>query len=308
MELYGAGNAILYFRRKKEFSQIQVCEGICTEMTLSRIETGVREFDSLISEVLLSRVGKTPERFEFVLNDEDYHLYDVREKIKGSLHQKDFEKAEQHLQEYEKIMPKGQPLHKQFILYYQAMLEQQKGGREDSIRALLHQAIDMTRPDYKTHPKTMMLFSNIEVRIIYQLFLYERYSEETLSSLLQFMENTYDAEQKERLMVPFLYQSMRRQEESGNWFDVEKMCTRAIQVIQAGRGFAYLTDFYFSRVKARERMRHGRSEREDIREELLEDLRTVYYMSMVEENSQRMQEAEEFCREKLLCPITTQEI
>lgn len=308
MELYGAGNAILYFRRKKEFSQTQVCEGICTEMTLSRIETGVREFDSLISEVLLSRVGKTPARFEFVLNDEDYHLYDVREKIKGSLHQDDLEKAEKYLKEYEKSMPKEQLLHKQFVLYYQAMLNQQKGDSQAHIRALLHQAINITRPDYKEHPKTMMLFSNIEVRIIYQLFLYEHYSEETLSSLLQFMENTYDAEQKERLMVPFLYQSMRRQEESGNWFDVEKMCTRAIQVIQAGRGFAYLTDFYFSRVKARERMRHGRSEREDIREELLEDLRTVYYMSMVEENSQRMQEAEEFCREKLLCPITTQEI
>lgn len=308
MELYGAGNAILYFRRKKEFSQTQVCEGICTEMTLSRIETGVREFDSLISEVLLSRVGKTPDRFEFVLDEKDHYLYNVREKIKGSLHQKDLEKAEKYLREYEKIMPKEQLLHKQFVLYYQAMLNQQKGDSQAHIRALLHQAINITRPDYKEHPKTMMLFSNIEVRIIYQLFLYEHYSEETLSSLLQFMENTYDAEQKERLMVPFLYQSMRRQEESGNWFDVEKMCTRAIQVIQAGRGFAYLTDFYFSRVKARERMRHGRSEREDIREELLEDLRTVYYMSMVEENSQRMQEAEQFCREKLLCPITTQEI
>lgn len=39
MKLYGIGNALLYYREQKHLSQAQVCEGICSEMTLSRIET-----------------------------------------------------------------------------------------------------------------------------------------------------------------------------------------------------------------------------------------------------------------------------
>lgn len=38
MKLYGIGNALLYFREQMKLSQIQVCEEICSEMTMSRIE------------------------------------------------------------------------------------------------------------------------------------------------------------------------------------------------------------------------------------------------------------------------------
>ena len=71
MKLYGVGNALLHFREKNKISQIQLCEGICSLTTLSRIEIGEREFDSLISEILLSRLGKAASRYEFVLNEED---------------------------------------------------------------------------------------------------------------------------------------------------------------------------------------------------------------------------------------------
>ena len=185
MKLYGAGNAILYFRLKNDLSQLQVCEGICPEMTLSRIETGEREFDSLISETLLSRVGKTPARFEFVLNGEDYDLYKLREDIKNHIHQKNPARAQRCLNEYENIIPENQLLHRQFLLYHQAMVKKLEQRPSEEIMALLHQAIDMTRPDYKEKPKLMMLFSRMEVNIIYQLFLYENYSEDTLYSLLR---------------------------------------------------------------------------------------------------------------------------
>ena len=45
MDLYNIGKAIYHYREKNRLSQAQVCEGICAEMTLSRIETGERECD-----------------------------------------------------------------------------------------------------------------------------------------------------------------------------------------------------------------------------------------------------------------------
>ena len=308
MKIYGAGNAILYFRLKNNLSQLQVCEGICPEMTLSRIETGEREFDSLISETLMSRVGKTPARFEFVLNKEDYDLYKLREDIKNHIHQENLGKAQRCLKEYENIIPENQPLHRQFLLYHLAMVQKRKQRPSEEITALLHQAIDITRPNYKEKPKLMMLFSRIEVKIIYQLFLYENYSEDTLYSLLRFMNRIYDDEEKEQLMVPFLHKIMRQQEEQNSFREVDRTCTRAIEIIRAGRTYRYLTDFYFSRIKARERMWHGGAEWKQRREELAEACMNVYYMSMTEENEQRMKEVEVFCREKLQWQITMQEI
>ena len=104
MELYGIGNALFYYREKKGLSQEQVCEGICTRMTISRIETGAREVDSLMSESLLERIGKSANRFEFVLNEEDYHLYILREAIKKAVDEQKPEEAKLNLEEYKKQM------------------------------------------------------------------------------------------------------------------------------------------------------------------------------------------------------------
>ena len=112
MKLYGIGNALLYYREQKHLSQIQVCEGICPEMTLSRIETGEREFDSMILETLLERIGKTANRFEFVLNENSV-------------------------------------LHEQFVLYYEAIIMEKENGSIQNIIGLLHEAINLTRPDYR---------------------------------------------------------------------------------------------------------------------------------------------------------------
>ena len=114
------GTILSFYRKKYEFLQQQICDGICSLATLSRIEKGINEMDSLVSESLLGRIGKEVTRFEIILNDEDYELWQMREDIKKFIQDGENEKAEALLEVYKKQTVENHPVHKQFYLFYYA--------------------------------------------------------------------------------------------------------------------------------------------------------------------------------------------
>ena len=78
MNLNTIGEILRFYREKYNFKQSDVCNGICSISTLSRIENGNKAADSLILECLLGRIGKEVLQFEMILNDYDYSLWMVR--------------------------------------------------------------------------------------------------------------------------------------------------------------------------------------------------------------------------------------
>lgn len=287
---FGVENVLLYYRGKENLSQIQVCEGICSKMELSRIEGGMREYDFLMWETLLERMGKTSDRFEFILKDEDAYLYDIRETIAKSVEGGSEEEAVEALRKYEKVCPIEEKLHQQFLLYYQARLLQKRQGDEEKIQELLQRAINLTRPDFKEQRTSLMLFSTMEVKIIYRLFLYNAYTEESISSLMRFMDQMYDEEEKEEMMVPFLYRLAEWYEAGERPYDTERVAEKAIRIIRAGRGLGRLNDLCFYRLKAQLQIYRGRDGWEEKKKEFLEECSNIYYMYMIEEQPEKMEE------------------
>lgn len=304
MKFYGVGNALLHFREKENISQIQLCEGICSVATLSRIEKGGREFDSLISETLLSRLGKTANRFEFVLNEEDYYLYEIREQIEKNIKERQLEKAQKLLDEYKKKMPKNQILHQQFLTFYKTKLLELKHSFFNEIKQGYYETINMTRPDFKNKSEDMILYSSIEVKTIYQLFLMNDYEKEELYSLFRFMNKYYDTEEKENNMIPFLYHMVERYQKEKRYEEVIKVSQEAIDIICSGRRSLYLPDLYFYKIKAQEKLYGSSREWKYMKAELMEECNSLYYVYMIEEDIEKMHQIEQFCREKLKCRIT----
>lgn len=304
MKLYGIGNALLYYREQNHLSQAQVCEGICPEMTLSRIETGEREFDSMISETLLERVGKTANRFEFVLNNEDYTLYELRENIKQHTNDGHVEIARECLIKYKSIMPEDSVLHEQFVLYYEALIMEKENGEIQDILKLLHDAINLTRPDYKERTSKMILYSIMEINIIYHLFIYEDYTEEMLYPVLRFVEEMYDEEEKRDILIPFYLFLVRRYEKEEKFFEMKRISEQALSLLQRGRSYLHLTEFYFYAVKARYQLCKSVQDWKVEKLELVELCNEIYYMSVVIEDDEMMRQIKEFCEVNLECQIT----
>lgn len=300
MKLYGIGNALLYFREKEKLSQDEVCNGICPVATLSRIETGNREYDSLITETLMSRIGKTVYKYEFVLDDTDYFYYDLRMKIEKSIKEHMISETERLIHEYEAHMPEDK-LHKQYILLKRFQLGVQKNESQEKLILYLQDAIQITKPDEKSNGNMKQLFSTIEIEIIYQLFLYHVYSEERLDDIIGFMETYYDIEQQEIFLIPIYLKLLELYEQQKKYHALIEISQKAIDIKCAGRNFDGLADLYFCQVKAKEKL-YGCSE------SLKEMCKNIYYVYLIEENEKGMKEIQEFSREKLQCQITTPEI
>lgn len=303
MKLYGVGNAVLHYREKSKLGQMQVCEGICNEMTMSRIETGEREFDSLISETLLSRLGKTTNRFEFLLNDEDYYYYILRENIEKAVDAGELESAKAYIAEYRNNIPDTHELHEQFLLFYEAMIMKAEDNAMKDIITHLYKSINLTRGDFLEPTQRLRLYSKFEIRIIYELLLYEEYSEESMGSLFRFIDEMYDIEEKAVVLVPFLYYYGKRYERDENWYELKKTIEYAISYLQAGRTYSYIVEFHFMKMLAEFHLYKQTDNWEERRRKLVQRCNEIYYMSMTIDDTEMMEKAESFCREQLNCQI-----
>lgn len=160
------GTVIQYFRETYHISQKELCRGICSVSTLSRIEAGERDVDALILETLLERLGKEPIQFELILNDFDYNAYIYREEIKKKLKEKDIDDTYKLLRKYEKLTKgKGSP-HKQFVIANRAYLNELEGGDPKVTIELLMKAILCTVPDFNTNEISDYFLSLSEFNII----------------------------------------------------------------------------------------------------------------------------------------------
>lgn len=305
MELYNIGKAIYHYREKHKLSQAQVCEGICTEMTLSRIETGERECDFFLMSILMERLGKTVSRYEFFLNDEDYYYYILRENIEKAIEMGKLELAKCYVEEYRKDMPTTHVLHEQFLLYYDAlMMKVQSKSKEDIVECLYH-AINLTRPDFMEKEKGLRLYSTLEIKIIYELLFYESFAYEVMESLFHFVDDMYDKEEKGTLLLPFLRYYAQKYEKEEKWFELEKVTNRGICYIQAGRTYKYLVEFQFMNLLAEYELNKNAEIWDEKRVELVRRCNAIYYMSMTIEDTEIMKKAESFCKERLGCQVTT---
>lgn len=307
MELYGVGNMISYYREKNGLTQRQLCRGICTEATICRIETGCREFDSLISETLLERIGKTADRLEFVLNDEDYALNELRSNILTEIREHRTEQAEKLLEKYEDSMPERDRLHQQFVLFARGLLLEEAEEEEAAVKNF-EEALALTDAGQGKKGFEIILYSSVEVELIYHLFCHGRVGAEQISSVFDFMEKLYDAEMKRQYMIPFLQRLLEQHKRDEDFAEIVKICEKAIRILNAGRSYEYLAVFHWEKLKAQEQRLRAIGMDDEEKRGLQIQCKTLYYMSMIEEETERMCEISEFCRERLGCQIIEREI
>ena len=160
------GATLQYYRESYRISQRKLCHGLCSISTLSRIEAGERDADTLLLETLLERLGKVPNQFELILSDFDYEAYLMRNEILQKIEEKDIDRAYRLIDSYEEIIDYKVSPHKQFIMVSQAHLNELEGGKVETTIDLLLEAISCTVPDFNTKELSDYFLSNSEFNII----------------------------------------------------------------------------------------------------------------------------------------------
>lgn len=78
---YEFGKYLTELRRKYNVSMNVVCDGICDQSVMSRIENGEREVSKLVQDRLLGRLGVAPENFENMVYADEYGYWKTRQEI-----------------------------------------------------------------------------------------------------------------------------------------------------------------------------------------------------------------------------------
>ncbi|MDE7477235.1 MAG: helix-turn-helix transcriptional regulator [Lachnospiraceae bacterium] len=167
----------VFLKRVREESGVlgeELVEGLMDISQLSRIESELRPVLKTMRNRLLGRLGVTPDKYENLLNNEDYAEWEWQHKILWAIERKDFQEAKRLIGEYEMREPTGDKIKRQFCLVMQAELLKLQGGERSEIASCYEKAVRLTVPEVEQVYAKPKLLSVLEVNIVLE---YECYRE-----------------------------------------------------------------------------------------------------------------------------------
>lgn len=304
MENNKIGSAIQYFRESCQISQGKLCMGLCSVATLSRIEAGERDVDSLLLETLLERLGRMPNQFELILTDFDYDLYQKREEIKKRVSAKEYLSASALLQEYEQIAATKGKVHVQFIKAYQALLNELNGGTIETTIDLLMQAITCTVPDFKTTEIKDYYLSNIELNIIVDILQrmviagMNQSAKQILKQVLDYLELHTSMEESNNLYARVAIIASRFYIKENNLKKALEICNKGYEKSKGSRKMDYLGELTFLKAQAEEGLLKVEIDWEEKRKNCLKLYLQAYYVMSFCEEAETAKEIRKHLREE----------
>lgn len=150
MGRYRLGDFIRLTRKSLSITQEQLCDGICSTETLSRMETGKQSPNRETYELLMERMGRIRERAYSMLSISDFKVLEKKKQLEDFLHQYDYKRAEGILKELKKSIGKT-ILDRQFLIQVESLIRYRlhKITTEEYLEGL-QEAIRLTIPRYGT--------------------------------------------------------------------------------------------------------------------------------------------------------------
>lgn len=150
MGRYRLGDIIRLTRKSLSITQEQLCDGICSVETLSRMETGKQSPNRDTYELLMERMGRIRERAYSMLSVSDFKVLEKMKRFEDCIHGYDYEQAEEILQEIKSSLGHT-VLDKQFLIRAENLIRYRLNQiNTDEFLEGLQQAIQLTIPRYGT--------------------------------------------------------------------------------------------------------------------------------------------------------------
>lgn len=310
MERKSIGIIIKYYREKYSIPLEDLADGICSAATLFRIEMGERDADSLLAEALLSRLGKSINKIELILDEHDYKLWMIRNEIEKGI--KEETDITDPLEKYKKAMPK-EKIHQQYYTYSCARNKMIDHAPKREVLEKLEEALNITKPQRKGESRKKgqyNLFSFMEVNIIYTIFKRKEISEismeerSRLLEVLDFSMKFYSDHYKQKICIPIFYELALIYKQEENYKDALEYAERGIALIADSRKYVYAAEFHFLKAVLLE-LYFGKKENWPEQKNICaEECLYAYYIYQFDEKESEKVKVENFLREKLECQIT----
>lgn len=300
-----------YYRKKEKLTLDKICDGLCSPVTLERIEKGERIADSLLGELLLERIGKEAEQFELLLNDEDYALWHTRKEMQESIEIQDYECLRRQTTEYRAMLKGCSNLHEQFCLFCETMIAIADGESRENICEKAWQALQLTKTDIDKGKH--ILYTQIEIKLILLLIEYDymdsaEEAEDELLKLLWYVETFYTERRKEEIGVTIILKLFDLAKSSRDEKKALEYLDKGIAFISQGRGMKGLEKLHFLKAQMLFRQYDDGQGQTEQRQAIQRECLMAYCICEVMGYTEKMKEIERFCEEKMAWQITTLEM
>ena len=192
------GSLLENARKRKNISRFVLAKGLCTEMSLSRYESGIRIPDKFLADALLERLGLNPYRFEFITSKKEFDYWMQRDKIEKLLWFEKYEEANEAIKEYQASVKARDKLHMQYVQIAAAQVLCSQAKKQEEKKCLCN-ALESTKAMEFVEGNQVTLLSNLEIKACCML-----------------AENFYDTGEKENAFYVYskLKKYMHREEKS----------------------------------------------------------------------------------------------
>lgn len=169
MENTSIGAIIATLRYEKKCSRRKLCQGLCSTQMMIKIENDETEVDKFMLDMLLQRLGKSPDKLEVILSDEEYEKIYTRDYIEELIWKNEKEEAEDLLKKYEERYAKDSNVQKMFVLRTKAYICRNLERDIKKVEDYIWQAIVMTLPGINSINIKNYLFSVTEMENMLEL-------------------------------------------------------------------------------------------------------------------------------------------
>lgn len=240
METYNIGKIIRETRTRRNISQEELSDGICSPVTLSRIENGMQKPSLKIEEALLERLGYHAENLVVYADEREVRKHRLESEIQVRIMH--YEKTEDLIEEYVSLLAtRGAEmmLEKQFVQMAVAVQGLYTGEWNlEKVKEEIVAAIRLTMPDFsdvsclygKIYTNTeIQLLNNLGIVFVKQNKMMK--ASQLFLALVEFVEkNEMDVEIKNRTYPMLVHNLVRTLEETGSMDEM---------LVYAEKGIAY---------------------------------------------------------------------
>lgn len=113
-------------RKESGVGQKEIGRGLVSKTELCSAEKGDREIDYFTLEALFERLGKSLDKFEMILGQEEYVMLSLRDKIMKKIRQGNDKRVEELLAKYESAIEGRREIHIQYASMIRALLTYQQ--------------------------------------------------------------------------------------------------------------------------------------------------------------------------------------
>ena len=210
MSLYAIGRLIRIAREKANLSQQELCEGICSLSTLSKIENGIQNPTRETLKNLSERLGLDLGLFNIPVSDREAHRQAIEQEISLQIADGKDEYSDLLL-EYAQLGINTN-IEKQLYQFADTLLRLHTNLPESIALDEFLQAIHLTNPEFNPeNPLKQFAFSHTEQLLLHQIaqLFFKTGQEEKAFQIYFDLKSFYDKEEynelKEKLYPPILY-------------------------------------------------------------------------------------------------------